>query len=139
MSMCNHHFLKDISFNIWRKWKSPLIWAILIHCAQKPLIWYKLLTFYENNLEVTFFFLKFWYYPVQLFSSTFLQKRINVRSCRFADFIYVQRQVLTSFPSRKILNLNAKLQIFIHYQLNYFCSKFFFHCPIRKIFEINVK
>lgn len=58
MSMCNHHFLKDISFNIWRKWKSPPIWAILIHCAQKPLIWYKLLTFYENNLEVTFFFLE---------------------------------------------------------------------------------
>lgn len=138
MSMCNHHFLKDISFNIWRKWKSPLIWAILIHCAQKPLIWYKLLTFYENNLEVTFFFLEVLILPSIIIFKHFPSKK-NVRSCRFADFIYVQRQVLTSFPSRKILNLNAKLQIFIHYQLNYFCSKFFFHCPIRKTFEINVK
>lgn len=53
MSMCNLHFFKDISFNVWRKARSPPIWAISVHGAQKPL--YYVLTFYENNLEITFF------------------------------------------------------------------------------------
>lgn len=140
MSMCNLHFFKDISFNVWRKARSPPIWAISVHGAQKPL--YYVLTFYENYLEITFFFLE-----VLILPSINIFKHFHSKKHQCAQFILVCWFHLCKKTSFIILYLTQYLKfackdswITSSTIFQYFCLKFlFFHCPIIKTFEINVK
>lgn len=140
MSMCNLHFFIDISFNVWRKARSPPIWAISVIGAQKPL--YYVLTFYENNLEITFF--SSWSFDTAQHK---LFKHFHSKKHQCAQFILVCWFHLCKKTSFIILYLTQYLKIACKDSwitsstiFQYFCLKFlFYHCPIIKTFEINVK